>query len=246
LAVLRLLSRDTEGLPVARIAEELDLAVGTAHRLVRALLAEGYLARGSASDTVHLGTTALLLGQAAQRALGVDRARPLLERLASETNESVNLVVRHGDESLIIMRVQSTLPLRFEQRPGDRYPLYATASGKAILAFSENLDDYISRLPDRLSQLTAHTHHTAETLVGELDEIRQRGYSIDNEEAFEGVRCVAAPVLHAARHAHAAVGIQAPLVRMRDDRVVELGARVIGIADEVAKVIPAEATAWGR
>ncbi|MDV6247080.1 IclR family transcriptional regulator [Rhodococcus opacus] len=244
LAVLGLLTRNTQGVPVTRIAEELELTPGTAHRLVRALLAEGYVARDPAADSFYLGNTAILLGQAAQRALGVERARTMLEHLNAETDESINLVIRHGDQSLIIMRIQSTLPLRFEQHPGDRYPLYSTASGKAILAFAEDRDEYLKSLPKRLSPLTPSTLKTPASLASELRAIQQRGYSIDNEEAFEGVLCVAAPVLGPSGAAHAAVGIQAPMVRMRGDRVADLGARVAEVASQVATVIPPEAMIW--
>jgi IclR family acetate operon transcriptional repressor len=95
-------------------------------------------------------STAILWGQAGQHAFGLDRALPILERVNAETGESVNLVVREGGESVVIMRVQSTLPLRFEQRPGARFPLYTTASGKAILAFSPDAEAYVKSLPRKL------------------------------------------------------------------------------------------------
>lgn len=55
---------------------------------------------------------------------------PFLERLNEMTEESVNLAIRDGGESVVMTRVQSTLPLRFVQRVGARFPLYATASAK--------------------------------------------------------------------------------------------------------------------
>ncbi len=246
LAVLRLLVKDTAGLSATRIAEELDLTPGTAHRLVRALLAEGYVAHDRILDRYYLGSSAIVLGQAAQRALGVDRARPLLEQLSAETSESVNLVIRDGNSSLIILRFLSPQPLRFEQHPGDRYPLYATASGKAILAFSDDAATYLSRLPNRLEPLTDNTLKTPAALARDLNDIRNRGYSIDNEEAFEGVRCVGAPVLDTNGRANAAVVVQAPVVRMKDARVTELGDRVIEVARQVAQVVPPEGLSRNR
>jgi IclR family acetate operon transcriptional repressor len=244
LAVLRLLI-DAEGdVQVAEIGNRLGLTPGTAHRIVGALAAEGFLARNPATDGYYLGSTAILLGQAAQRALGADRAMPLLRQLNEETLESVNLVVRDGAESVVIMRVQSTLPLRFEQRPGARFPLYSTASGKAIMAFAakEEADAYVSGLPERLPAVTAHTLGTPAELLAELDRTRERGYSVDDEENVLGVRCVGAPVRDERGRAHAAVVIQVPGVRLPDERVRELAPRLIETAGQVAAVLPADRT----
>lgn len=241
LAVLRLLTEADGDLGILHIAQELDLKPGTAHRIVRALMLEGYVAQNPATDGYYLGSRAILVGQAAQRALGVDRALPLLERLHEETEESVNLVVREGDESVVLMRVQSTLPLRFEQYPGARFPLYSTASGKAMLSFSD-ADEYLSRLPDRLDALTPNTLGTPADLVRDLDEIRARGYSIDDEENVAGVRCVGAPVVDIDGQAHAAVVIQVPTVRMPVERIHQLGPRMIELAKQVAHVVPPDHT----
>lgn len=74
------------------------------------------------SDSYYLGSGTVLLGQAAQRGFGMDKALPILEQLNSETQESVNLSIRQGSESVVMMRVQSMLPLRFEQHTGARFP----------------------------------------------------------------------------------------------------------------------------
>lgn len=242
LAVLRLLTEADGDLGILYIAQELGLKAGTAHRIVRALMLEGYVAQNPATDGYYLGSRAILIGQAAQRALGVDRALPLLERLHEETEESVNLVVREGDESVVLMRVQSKLPLRFEQYPGARFPLYSTASGKAMLSYSDDADEYVRRLPARLTALTPNTLRSQADLVRELDAIRERGYSIDDEENVAGVRCVGAPVFDIDGQAHAAVVVQVPTVRMPFERIHELGPRMIELAKQVAHVVPPDHT----
>ncbi|MEV0603800.1 IclR family transcriptional regulator [Streptomyces sp. NPDC050315] len=242
MAVLRLFIEAEGDVQVTEIVQRLGLTPGTAHRVVGALAAEGFLSRNPATEGYYLGSTAILLGQAAQRALGADRAMPLLKQLNEETNESVNLVVRDGGESVVVMRVQSTLPLRFEQHPGARFPLYSTASGKAMMAFAEDVDDYLAALPGRLAAVTPNTVRTPGEFAAELERTRERGFSIDNEENVEGVRCIGAPVLGAGGHAHAAVVIQVPAVRLPDTRVRELAPRLKEIAAQVAQVVPSERT----
>jgi IclR family acetate operon transcriptional repressor len=162
----------------------------------------------------------------------------VLEELNMETSESVNLSVRSGAESVVMMRVQSTLPLRFEQRPGARFPLYATASGKAILAMSPHVEMYLKTLPRQLSKVTQYTLETPDELARELQETRERGYSIDEQENVEGVGCVGAPVLDRDGSAQAALVIQVPSVRLPKSRVRSLGGRLVQAAAEAAQFIP--------
>jgi IclR family acetate operon transcriptional repressor len=238
LAVLKLLADAGGELGTARIAEKLGLTSGTTYRVVRALEAEGLLAYNPRTDAYYLGTGTILLGQAAQRSLGLDRALPVLEQVNTETQEAVNLVTRDGAESVVTLRVQCTLPLRFEQHPGARFPLYTTASGKAILAYSPDAEDYLAALPPRLDKITDHTLGTPAELAEQLRDIRERGYSIDEEENVAGVRCVGAPVLDVDGRAQAAVVIQVPSVRMPATRVRELGERAVRAAREVAQFVP--------
>lgn len=240
IAVLKLLGGSSAGLGLPEIATRLQLSAGTAHRVVRALIAEGLVAHNPRTEAYYLGAGMILLGQAAQRGFGLDKALPVLEQLNAETEESVNLVVREGSESVVTLRVQSTLPLRFEQHPGARLPLYATASGKAILAYSPDAETYLGLLPERLPKLTERTLATPAELAAQLERIRRRGYSIDEEENVAGVRCVGAPIVDAAGRAQAALVIQVPTVRMPPERMRELGARVMSAAKEVASFVPVE------
>lgn len=240
LAILRLLGEAGDERGAAAISEELGLSSGTVSRILGALQVDGLVIRNPRTDCYHLGSGAVLLGQAAQRVFGLDRALPVLEEVNAETRESVNLAVREGGESVVMMRVQSTMPLRFEQHPGARFPLYTTASGKAILAFAADADDYVASLPRRLHQVTPSTLKTPAQLASQLAATRERGYSIDEEENVAGVRCVGAPVLDTDGHAQAALVIQVPTVRMPADRERQLGHRAIQAAKEVAHVVPVD------
>ncbi len=93
------------------IARALDLSPGPVLRIVKALTSAGLLARNPITESYYLGSGAVLLGQAAQRAFGLDRALPILEQVNLETQESVNLAVREARESVVMLRVQCTLPL---------------------------------------------------------------------------------------------------------------------------------------
>lgn len=238
LAMLKLAAAEGSEMSTAIIAAKMGLTQGTANRIIRALMAEGLLAQNPKTTNYYLGSATVLLGQAAQLGFGLDKAMPVLEQVNRVTGESVNLVVREWDESVVLMRVASTLPLRFEQRIGARFPLYATASGKAILAASADGEDYLGKLPKKLAAITPHTLKTPAELEQQLTKIRARGYSIDEEENVDGVRCVGAAVLDPSGAALAALVIQVPSVRMPPARVKELGQLAQQAAREVAKFVP--------
>ncbi len=237
LSVLRVL-RDAEGdVGVTELARALNLHASTAHRIVRALVAAGYVAQNTQTERYRLGHAAFLLGRAAGRTLGFDATMPLLEQLAGSTGESVNLVVRDGDEGLVVLRVESQQPLRFTQPVGARIPLYCTSTGKALLAFAGDLHAEVARLGE-LKRLTSTTITSPRDLLRDLEEVRDRQYSINKGERFPGVCGVAAPVVGTDGIASAALAVQGPEIRIPDDRVAELGVLVIETARAIAAIMP--------
>jgi IclR family acetate operon transcriptional repressor len=162
---------------------------------------------------------------------------PLLERLAEATGESANLVIRDGDEGLVVLRVESAHPLRFIQPVGARIPLYCTSTGKVLLAFGGDLHEEVARL-GALNRLTPTTVTSPRELLRDLEEIRKRGYSINKGERIPGVYGVAAPVLTTDGSASTALAVQGPEVRIPDERVPELGQLVIETAEAIAAIMP--------
>ena len=231
--------RDEEGdLGISEIASRIGLSASTVHRIVRALVSEGYLAQNEQTERYYLGRSSVLLGQAANRRLGLDLAQSVLERLVDETGESVNLGVRDGGEMIVVMCTESKHPLRFSQEPGSRLPVYATGMGKATISHSPSIDHEIDALPRPLQALTLKTITSVAELRRELEQTRKRGYSLDDEEAIAGVRCVAAPIVSVQGQVLAALAIQAPAVRMPRSRLKELAPLAVAAAHEIAEMMP--------
>lgn len=238
LAVLGLLRHAASDLGVTEIARALSLHASTTHRILRALVAEGYVSQNPETDRYRLGREAFLLGLAAERNLGFAAVTPLLERLRDETDESSNLVVRDGDQGLVVLRAESREPLRFTQAAGTRIPLYCTSTGKALLAFSADVEAEVAGLGE-LRPMTSTTLTSRGRLLAELARVRQRGYSVNRGERIPGVCGVAAPVLDSSGLATAAVAVQGPTVRITEGRLGELGALVVKTAAEIAAALPA-------
>jgi IclR family acetate operon transcriptional repressor len=239
LAVLAcFLGPETE-LGVTQIARRLDLSLSTVHRIIRALASAGYLEQNPRTDQYYLGRSAVLLGQLAQRAVGLDLVLPVLEELSEKTGESVNFGVLDGDAAIVELRVESKHPLRFEQPVGTRVGLHCSAMGKALLAFTPAPEDPVRRL-GRLERLTEFTLATPAALERDLALTRQRGYSLDEQEGQLGVRCIGAPVLDTSGKARSAIAVQIPTVRMPKDKLPELAPLVVDAANQISGLLRAD------
>lgn len=239
LAVLDIFRDSQHDLGISDIAQHLALSVSTVHRIVRALVESEYLAQDESTERYYLGRAAVLLGQAATEGLGLQRVQVVLDRLRDETGESVNLGTRDGDDMVVVIRAESRQLLRFSQEPGSRLPVNATSMGKAWLAHcAATVEDGVRSITYSQRTLTPKTIGSTADLTHELTRIRKRGYSIDDEEAISGVRCVAAPVLSRQGVLLAAVAIQAPAVRMSRKRLTTMAPLVQAAANEISHMLP--------
>jgi DNA-binding IclR family transcriptional regulator len=138
---------------------------------------------------------------------------------------------------LVVLRFESSHPLRFIQPVGARIPLYCTSTGKVLLAFARDLHEEVARLGE-LNRLTPATITSPRELLHDLEEIRKRGYSINRGERIPGVFGVAAPVLTTDGVASIALAVQGPEIRIPDDRIPRLGHLVIETAQAIAAIMP--------
>ena len=206
---------------LSELAQLTGLTPATAHRLLRALCCAELLSHDPLTERYGLGIALVPLGSKAADTLGVAAVRPLLESLAAVTGESVNLGVRDGAEVLVLLCVPSVHCLRFDQGAGTRVPLYASAMGKVLLAFDPDPEEAARSIP-RLTRLTRSTITSRSVLSHVLQETRERGWAINDEEREPAVRSVAVPVRTDDGTALAAVTVQGPSSRMTDDQIKNL------------------------
>lgn len=240
LAVMEFCARSDDEVGISDISRAFAFAPATTHRIVRALLAAGYLMQNPDTEKYSLGKAALVLGVRASNQLGMSSALALLVQLRDSSDETVNLGARDGDEMEVLLQAESRQPLRMSQPPGHRLPVYASAMGKVCLAFSpEGIEHEVEAIAHALQPLTSSTITSPALLKRELELVSDRGYAIDDGEAREGARCVGVPVLSPQGTLLCAIAVQAPVVRMSFERCEELALGLKRIAVEVAAVLPA-------
>lgn len=192
--IMELFSRAEPRLSLAQISQRLNMPKSTTHNLLNTLVSIGYVEKVD-GDQYALGTAIIELTQNVRVNVELrDRAAPLLRRLADNINESVYLTVRDGKYVLYIYAIESSQRLIARTAVGDRAEMYCTSVGKAVLAFLPPNEVDALYESDELPRFTRNTITNLAELQRELAAIRERGFSIDNQEHEENLYCVGAPI----------------------------------------------------
>ena len=233
-AIINAIAESRSDAGLAELAERVHLHKSTAHRILMILESYRIVDRDPQTGRYRLGLRLFELGTIAIGSFNIrERARRHLERLLYEVDETVHLSVLDGGEVMHLDKYEPSRSVRMASRIGRRNPAHCTAVGKAMLAWlpEREVDEILQK--HGLQRLTRNTITTPAELKVELNTIRSRGYSIDNEEVEEGVRCVGAAVLDHAGRPLGAISVSAPSFRMPAEMVdivavpVCLAARVL-------------------
>jgi DNA-binding IclR family transcriptional regulator len=208
------------GLPLSQLAAEVGLPRTTAHRIVQSLAVEGFVINSPDERNVHLGPELGRLAVATQTDFD-QVCHALMEDLARQIGETVDLAVLQGLDIRFVDHVPAQQRLRLGTVIGDVFPAYCTANGKALLAAMPR-EFVTAALPAQLPALTPHTITDRDELVRELDEVRELGYAFDREEQSERI-CAVGVLVRDRSGARASLTIAAPAERFypREDELVE-------------------------
>ena len=235
LDVVEILAAAGGEISISEIAARSELPLPTIHRLLRTLVLRGY-AHQTPRRRYALGARFIPLGELAGRSLGRS-VRPLLAEVAEAVGESVNLATRDLDGAVYIAHVPSQHSMRMFTEVGRRVELHCTGVGKVFLAAED--DDRIRALAARgLPARTPNTLTDLDSLLAEVERVRQQGFAVDAEEQELGVTCLAVPVESTDR---LALSMSAPTSRMGAARFQE----ALPVLHAAARRLAAELTDLG-
>ncbi len=206
---------------LADISRAAQLNKTTTHRLLAALCSEDLIDKDPATGRYRLGAGLMALGVQALSNSGLRaRARPLLQRLARGTGETATLEVPIDDSMLILDEVAGAHVVTAAANIGTRWPLHATSTGKALIAFDEQA---LQRLRGKLTPLTPHTIVDRAELQRQLERIRRQGYAESVDELEEGYCGVGTVVRGSLGEVVGSLSVGGPTQRMTRARRAELG-----------------------
>ena len=211
--VLRLIEllRGAGCLRVSEAARELEIGQSTAHRLFSMLVFRGF----AMQDDEHRYIPGVKLGTPNQLTdytkIIESVAAPVMLRLRTETQETVNLVVRQGTQVCFVTSVESPQLVRVGDRRGATLPMQKTSGGKAMLAvlpISEVRELFAVGTPESLMDGSEWT-----ALLVDLRLVRRRGYALNEEQTERGVSALGVALIDEFRKPFAGLSVAAPSSR---------------------------------
>ena len=237
LHILETLHDAPSGLQLKDVAQITGINKSTAYRFLAHLEHEGYVFRDSSGAyAIGVRLARLASGSSYQTTLR-KLSRPILQQLWRVTGETVNIAVLDGREVLYLDVMESSHTFRLVSQVGMRRPVYCTALGKAMLAFIPEEEQQYFFDGMSFERFTPHTIRGAVQLRKEFALIRQRGYSIDNEEAYLGSRCIGAPIFEASGKIAAALSVSGPTTRVTRERVPAVASAAKNAAIAISRTL---------
>ncbi len=216
---------------LSEIARKTALPRSTAHHLLRALVAFGYLVQDGDARPYKLAPKLFrLTGHTWTKEQLAEISMPFLDELSRRTGEGTSLAILRDGVVTVVAKRESEGPVRVVQEVGATRPIYCTAVGKALAAWlpAAELDSIIGRTV--FEQKTAKTITTPAAFRRELARIRATGFAIDNEEHIEGIRCIATPIRDHSGDVRASLCVLGPTNRLPQRRLVEIRRALAGVA----------------
>ncbi|BCG04484.1 IclR family transcriptional regulator (plasmid) [Paraburkholderia sp. PGU19] len=198
----------------AEIAQALNIPKSSLTKLLQSLSARGYIRYVSETKAYCLGDAVLKLArQTTQLRDLISCAEPFLSDITLQTRESCALNQLKGDQVEVVATVSSQQRLLSHLRLGDVAPLYAVSGGKVILAHLPDVmrNEYLRSVT--FERFTPNTITTKESLVDQLNQIRESGVAFSIEEYTPGIVGIGVAILSSTGFPIGSLNLAIPSVR---------------------------------
>ena len=241
LLVLEELARVGVPITPTEVNAQLGLPKPTVHRLFHTLEQEGFLQRDIDGRSFSPGTRLRRMSMNVMSSLRLRTVRlAILNELAEEVGETCNIAAPDREAMVYLDRVETKWPLRIQLPIGTSVPFHCTASGKMYLSSMQPklFQKYLSATKLRQHAPGTITNH--DLFAREIEEIRNRGYSTDNEEFMESMVAVAVPILDDQNRLLSTLSIHAPIQRISLDGLTANIGRLRKAARDMSDLLMAD------
>jgi len=220
--ILRSFTRDNKQLTLTEIHHLTGISKSSLQRLLWTLTMEGLLQKNEHNKRYQLGLDFIFFAELVEKNSSLlSIAQPVIEKIFTETTESISLSVIENNQRKCIHNIESKHELSALTFVGQESPLYAGASAKILLAYfkQKELEKYLNDFP--LEMITEGTIASKQALIEELERTKKNGYAISYGERVKGAFSISTPIFDPFTKIFAALTIIIPLVR-KDDYDVDL------------------------
>lgn len=230
LMILEKLAEAPEGLSITELADSFEVDKGNMSRVLQTLSNYGFAEKDERTRKYILGPQIVRLSRTVLTRMPLrEMAKPYLQKLVDQTGECAHLAILARGEALYIDQVESQSALRVTTGVGTLAPLHCTALGKILLAFAR------APLSDNIQSFTFRTITDPVAIRTHIEQVRNQGYAVDDEEYNLGVRCIAVPVFDYRDRCVASIGISSPTSRLPLENI----ANVVKIVQEIGQSLSA-------
>jgi IclR family KDG regulon transcriptional repressor len=218
--IIELLSNSPSGLSLTEMSDALKYPPSTVHHIISTLMHHGYVNQASDTKKYSLGYAFLNISHRILENMDLRKvARKYLQELHQKSNETVHLAILREGRVIYIDKIQRPGSLSLATYVGFSTHPHAAAGGKVLLSQLSRDEVYEIYGSNRFPAYTKNTITDLERLMKELAHIRESGYAIDNEEYYEGIRCVATPIKNGRGGIVAALSITGSIFTMTKEKV---------------------------
>jgi len=236
LKIIDLLSEKPE-LGTAEISRELGIGKTSVFRMLYTLEKNDFVTKDKNSKYRLSIKFARFGNRVLDRIDIVSIVKPHLKELTNKHNETTHMAILSEDfNTIFLYKETSNSTFQMASNIGVKLPAYNTATVKVFLAGSDEntLNQFFDEV--KLKEYTKTTITKEKELRKEIEEIKEKGYGIDNEESEEGLMCFAAPIKNISNKTVAAISISGPAFRMKENKD-ELIKSIIKVSNEISAKI---------
>jgi DNA-binding IclR family transcriptional regulator len=221
-------------LGILDISKMVNLPKSTVFGIVDTLAALGMLTRDPISNKYELGIEIYLLSLHSNITLR-NIALPYLRSLVAEFGETANLVTHDNTHIIYNEKLESPHAMRICTTAGQKLPFYCSGVGRSILAYLPEEQINAALLSYDYAPYTPNTPRNAQAVFRQLEQIRQQGYCIDDEEFEVGILCVGVPILTPQKTPIAGISVSGPKSRMEADTCHRIASVLLDYAAKISK-----------
>lgn len=211
-------------LSLGELARRMYMSKSTLYRTLQTMIELGYAQQDPETEKYALTMRLFQTGAKAFGLLDINKAADMhMQRLSRQMQETVHLAILDASSKSIIYthKVDTEFSLAITSRIGSKAPVYCTALGKVLTAYSrpDETDEILSGLEYR--RFTEQTIHEERAFREELKKVRESGYAEDIGEHERQIHCIAVPIFDALGNITAGMSITWPDFRFEDARMQE-------------------------
>ncbi|WP_313341393.1 IclR family transcriptional regulator [Sedimentibacter sp.] len=221
------------------LAQKTGINRTTIHRILRELADFDVVIKNELTKTYRIGPNIYRMGSVYLHNLNFrSKLEEILNIISQESKESVGLAIRDEGKIISLYEMEIFQPLKMNYKPGLFYPMNRGCYGKCLMAYYD--EDKVKELlySQKFEKISTNTLTDPEEILAEYKKIREQGFVVSDEEAFDYAMGVGIPIFDSKGNVSTCVAISFLKQANYKEKIEELKEILFKHADELSRYIP--------